>query len=76
MVIQLNYERKVGKDESDDEDRPLVFNLIGQFFIKDLSMPKGLRNLGLIIVGYTIGSTFSYELFTAIGYIKLAMYLG
>lgn len=43
---------------------PLVFNLIGQFFIKDLSMPKGLRNLGLIIVGYTIGSTFSYELFT------------
>lgn len=54
---------------------PLVFVLVSQFFIRELKWPKPFRNIGLIIVGITIGEAFVVELFVQPEIWELSIYL-
>lgn len=53
---------------------PLFAVLISQFFIKyELYWPVGLRNLGLIIIGVSIGHSFQFNLFKGMGWLLIFM---
>lgn len=55
---------------------PLFFVLISQFFIKtDFYWPAALRNMGLIIIGISIGQSFQFHMFKNLGWLIGVMLL-
>lgn len=55
---------------------PLFTVLISQFFIKyELYWPVHFRNVGLIIVGVSIGQTFQFSVFAGMGWLIFFMLL-
>lgn len=55
---------------------PLFFVLISQFFIKmDFYWPASLRNMGLIIIGISIGQNFQFHMFKNMGWLIGVMLL-
>lgn len=53
---------------------PLFAVLISQFFIKyELYWPMSLRNLGLLIIGVSIGHSFQFDLFKGMSWLLLLM---
>lgn len=55
---------------------PLFAVLIGQFFIKtELVWPKQFRNVGMVVIGVSIGQLFQVDVFAGLGWLLLAMLL-
>lgn len=55
---------------------PLFAVMISQFFIKSpLYWPSQFRNIGLIIIGISIGQTFQLNIFAGMGWLILLMFL-
>lgn len=55
---------------------PLFAVLISQFFIKvELFWPSYFRNIGLIVIGVSIGQTFQLNVFAGMGWLVLFMFL-
>lgn len=54
---------------------PLVFVLIGQFFLRNLAWPHALRNSGMVLVGITIGQAFVVDVFLESNVAELIIYL-
>lgn len=55
---------------------PLFAVLISQFFIKyELFWPIQFRNIGLVVVGVSIGQTFQISVFSEMGWLILLMFV-
>ncbi|MFC7686570.1 AbrB family transcriptional regulator [Ureibacillus sp. GCM10028918] len=55
---------------------PLFAVLISQFFIKiELFWPVQFRNIGLVVIGVSIGQTFQLNVFSGMGWLIFLMFL-
>lgn len=55
---------------------PLFAVLISQFFIKyELYWPAQFRNVGLVVIGVSIGQTFQLNVFSGMGWLILIMFV-
>lgn len=55
---------------------PLFSVLISQFFIKyELYWPVQFRNVGLVVIGVSIGQTFQLNVFSGMGWLVLMMFV-